>query len=130
VLYVTNNTEVLAFDVRRDGSSRNRRVFGSLNGDNGADGMAIDDAGRLYVTGNLGVHVLAENGTYQGLIPTPRRPITIAFAGPDKKVLYAPALGAVGLNGKPWATPTGIRNIAMTIYALEVATPGFLGRPK
>ncbi len=130
VLYVTNNTEVLAFDVRRDGSARNRRIFASLDGDNGGDGMAIDNEGRLYVTGNKGVHVVNEEGKYLGLIPTPRRPITIAFSGPDKKTLYAPSMGAIGADGKSWATPEGIRNIAMTIYTLEMETSGFLGRPK
>lgn len=130
VLYVTNNTEVLAFDVRRDGSTRNRRVLATLDGDNGGDGMAIDAEGRLYVTGNLGIHVIAEDGEYLGMIPTPRRAITVAFSGPDKKTLYAPALGAIGFDGKQWTTPAGIRNIAMTIYTIEMETPGFSGRPK
>lgn len=130
VLYVTNNTEVLAFDVRRDGSARNRRIFADLDGDNGGDGMAIDNEGRLYVTGNKGVHVIDENGEYIGLIPTPRRPITIAFSGPDKKTLYAPSMGAIGADGQQWTTPEGVRNIAMTIYTLEMETAGFLGRPK
>ena len=130
VLYVTNNTEVLAFDVRRDGSTRNRRVFSSLDGDNGGDGMAIDNEGRLYVTGNAGIHVIAGSGDYLGLIPTPRRPITIAFSGPDKRTLFAPSMGAVGPDGKAWTTPEGIRNIAMTLYTLEMEAQGFLGRPK
>ena len=46
-LYVTNDTVVLAFDVRQDGSTANRRDFGSLQGDNGGDGMAIDSEGRF-----------------------------------------------------------------------------------
>jgi gluconolactonase len=89
-LYVTNNTTVLAFDVRADGSTSNRRDFGGLNGDDGGDGMAIDSEGRLYVTGNLGVHVLSTRGEHLGMIPTPRRAITVAFSGADKRVLYAP----------------------------------------
>ena len=89
-LYVTNNTDVLAFDVRADGTTANRRDFGTLDGDDGGDGMAVDSEGRLYVTGNSGVHVLSPRGEHFGLIPTPRRPITIAFSGPDKKMLYAP----------------------------------------
>jgi gluconolactonase len=129
-LYVTNNTVVIAFDVARDGSTSNRRDFASLNGDRGGDGMAIDDAGRLYVTASQGVHVIAENGSYLGLIPTPRSPITLAFSGPDKKTLYVPMMGAVGPDGKAWATPEGIRNTAMTIYTLPMLTAGFAGRPK
>jgi gluconolactonase len=129
-LYVTNNTSVLAFEVRTDGSTTNRRDFGTLNGDDGGDGMAIDAAGRLYVTGNAGVHVLSLDGRHLGLIPAPRRPISAAFSGPEKKTLYVPMLGAVGPDGKPWTTPEGIRNTAMTIYKIAMLAEGFKGRPK
>jgi gluconolactonase len=129
-LYVTNNTSVLAFDVRADGTTANRRDFGTLNGDDGGDGMAVDSEGRLYVTGNLGVHVLSPRGEHLGMIPTPRRPITIAFSGPDKNVLYAPSMGAVGPDGKAWATPELIRNTAMTIYRMPLLAQGYKGRPK
>jgi gluconolactonase len=129
-LYVTNNTSVLAFDVRSDGTTTNRREFGALAGDDGADGMAVDSEGRLYVTGNRGVHVLSPRGEHLGLIPTPRRPITVAFSGPGKNLLYAPSMGAVGPDGKAWTTPEGIRNTAMTIYRIEMLSRGFAGRPK
>jgi gluconolactonase len=129
-LYVTNNTTVLAFDVRADGTTANRRDFGGLDGDDGGDGMAIDSAGRLYVTGNRGVHVLSPRGEHLGTIPTPRRAITIAFSGADKKVLYAPQMGAVGPDGKAWATPELIRNTAMTVYRLPMLAQGYQGRPK
>src|SRR3989442_3819124 len=70
-LYVTNNTSVVAFDVRPDSATSNRRDFATLNGDNGGDGMAVDGAGRLYVTANKGIHVLSADGKYLGMIPTP-----------------------------------------------------------
>ena len=129
-LYVTNNTEVLAFDVRADGSARNRRVFGTLDGDNGGDGMAVDAEGRLYVTGAAGVHVLGPGGEHLGLIPTRRRPITLAFSGPDKRTLFVPQMGAIGPDGQPWTTPEGVRNIAMTIYRIPMLAQGYTGRPK
>lgn len=129
-LYVTNSSEVVAFDVRSDGTTRNRRVFGTLDGDDGGDGMAIDAEGRLYVTANAGVHVLARDGDYLGLIPTPRRPITVAFSGAEKRMLYVPMMGAVGPDGTPWTTPEGVRNTAMTIYRLPMRAQGFAGRPK
>lgn len=129
-LYVTNRTVVLAFDVARDGSASNRRDFGSLNGDDGGDGMAIDSEGRLYVTANAGVHVLAADGRYLGLIPTHRRPITIAFSGPEKKTLFVSGIGVVGPDGKPWTAPEGVRTTATTIYALPMLSQGFAGRPK
>jgi gluconolactonase len=129
-LYVTNNTVVLAFDVAPDGSTSNRRDFASLGGDTGGDGMAIDAQGRLYVTANAGVHVFSPEGQALGVIPTPRRPITLAFSGPDKKTLYLVGTGAVGPDGKAWATPEGVRNTAMTLYRLPMAAEGFKGRPK
>jgi gluconolactonase len=129
-LYVTNNTVVVAFDVRADGTANNRRDFGTLNGDDGGDGMAIDSEGRVYVTGAQGVHVLSARGEYLGLIPTPRRPITLAFSGLDKKTLYVPQMGAVGPDGKAWSTPDSVRNTAMTIYRLPMQAQGFKGRPK
>jgi len=129
-LYVTNNTEVLAFQVRPDGTTQGRRVFGSLNGDNGGDGMAIDAAGRLYVTAAAGVHVLSPTGLHVGLIPTPRRPISLAFSGTDKKMLYVAMTGAVGPDGKEWTTPEGIRNTGMTIYRIPMIAQGYLGRAK
>ena len=129
-LYVTNNMNVLAFDVRGDGTTANRRDFGALDGDEGGDGMAVDSEGRLYVTGSRGVHVLSPRGEHLGLIPTPRRPISVAFSGPDKKTLYAPMSGAVGPDGKAWTTPETIRNTAMTIYRLPMLSQGYKGRPK
>ncbi len=129
-LYVTNNTVVLAFDVGPDGRTTNRREFGALDGDSGGDGMAIDSEGRLYVTANLGVHVLSPDGDYLGLIPTPRRPITAAFSGPGKQTLYVPQMGAVGPDGRAWETPPGVRNTAMTIYTIPVLATGYDGRPK
>jgi len=129
-LYVTNQKVVIAFDVKPDGSTANRRDFGTLNGDDGGDGMAVDSTGRLYVTGNLGVHVLSPDGKHLGMIPTPRRPITLAFSGPDKKTLFVPQMGAIGPDGKVWTTPEGVRNTAMTIYKISMQAEGYKGRPK
>jgi gluconolactonase len=129
-LYVTNDKTIVAFDVAPDGSAKNRRDFGTLDGDSGGDGMAIDSAGRLYVTGAAGVHVLSADGKHLGVIPTPRRPITLAFSGPDKKTLYVPQMGAIGPDGKAWTTPEGVRNTAMTIYRIQMLTDGYKGRPK
>jgi gluconolactonase len=129
-LFATNNTVVLAFDVNADGTTKNRRDFGGLDGDTGADGMAIDSAGHLYVTASKGVHVLGADGKHIGLIPTPRVPITLAFSGPDKKTLYVPCMGAYGADGKPWNVPQGVRNTAMTIYRIPMLAQGYQGRPK
>ena len=129
-LWVTNTDRVLAFDVQADGSTKNRRDFGLLEGDTGADGMAIDADGHLYVTASKGVHVLGRDGSHLGLIPTPRVPISLCFSGTDRKTLYVAQMGAVGPDGKPWSTPQGVRNTAMTLYRLPMLAEGYKGRPK
>jgi len=86
-LYVTNQTQLVAFDVNADGTLANQRDFAPLEG-GGGDGMAVDSAGRIYVTGAAGVHVISADGKNLGVIPTPRGPIATAIGGPDKKTLF------------------------------------------
>ena len=126
-LYVTDMRNVLAFDVAADGSTSNRRTFATLSQDSagfGGDGMAVDTDGRLYVTGDAGVYVFGEDGAELGVIPVPRRAITLAFAGPDRRTLYVGAMGAVTPDGEVWETPEGVRNVAMTIYKVPTLATG------
>jgi sugar lactone lactonase YvrE len=91
-LYVTNGPEVVVFDVGKDGALSNQRVFAKLEGGGfGGDGSTFDTAGRLYVTSNPGIQVIAPDGKNLGTIPTPRGVISVAFSGPDRKMLYAVA---------------------------------------
>jgi gluconolactonase len=133
-LYVTNVKTIEAFDVKKkDGSTSNRRVFATLDQEGqgfGGDGMAVDSDGRLYVTGDAGIYVFSSKGEALGIIPVKRRAITVAFSGPEKKTLYVGAMGAVGPDGKPWETPEGVRNVAMTVYKVKMEATGFKGRPK
>ena len=120
VLYVanTNGEFVLAFDIQPDGTVRNRRDFGRLEGvrptetglRSGADGLAIDSTGRLYVASTVGVQVFGPQGEHLGTISIPRRPQNVAFAGSDKKTLYVVGSDAV--------------------YTVAMESQGFLGRPK
>jgi gluconolactonase len=129
VVYVTNGNAILAFDVQPDGTVANRRDFGALEAGGAGDGMAIDAAGRVYVTSGPGVQVLGPDGKYLGLIPTPRGVISVAFSGPGKKTLYVAASGALA-DGKEFVTPAGVRNNAKTIYKIQMVAEGFKGRPK
>ena len=96
IVYVTNGQTVAAFDVQANGSLTNQREFAKLPA-GGGDGLSVDSTGRLYVTagggagGAAGVHVFAPDGKLLGTIAAPRSFITAAFAGPDKKTLYAVA---------------------------------------
>lgn len=126
-LYVTDGPTIRAYTIDSDGSPSNARVFARLARDTqgfGGDGMEVDAAGHVYVTGDAGVYVFAPDGTELGVIPTPRRSITLALAGPQRNVLYIGTLGAATPAGDLWTPPHGERNIAMTIYRVPVLARG------
>jgi gluconolactonase len=126
-LYVTNKQVIVAFDVDANGTASNRRDFVTLANEEkgfGGDGLAVDSAGRLYVTGDAGIHVIEPSGKELGVIPVPRRSITLAFAGPDRRTLYVGAMGAADPDGKEWTTPQGVRNDAMSIYKVRTLASG------
>jgi len=120
VLYVANTLgeHVLAYDIAADGSISNRRNFAKLDGwkneenawSSGADGLAIDDNDRLYVASNSGIEVFDAKGEALGVIALPKKPQNIAFAGTDKKTLYAVGRGSA--------------------YRIPLITQGFKGRAK
>ncbi|TAK64957.1 SMP-30/gluconolactonase/LRE family protein [Methylobacter sp.] len=120
VLYVANTLgeHVLAYDIAADGSISNKRNFAKLDGwkqeengwSSGADGLAIDDNDRLYVASNSGIEVFDAKGDALGVIALPKKPQNIAFAGADKKTLYAVGRGAA--------------------YRIPLLAQGFKGRAK
>jgi gluconolactonase len=130
IVYVTNGSTIVAFDILPDGGVTNRRNFATLEAGGNGDGMAIDDAGRLYVTSAAGVQVLSPEGRFLGVIPTPRPAISVAFSGAGKRTLYIVGSGALGSDGQEFRTPDGVRNNAKTIYRLPMIAAGFGGRAK
>jgi gluconolactonase len=119
-LYVNNTSGeyLLAFDIRPDGTVANRRNFAKYQTVNktdsgvtsGADGLAIDSEGRLYVATAGGVEVFNAEGGFLGTIPVSRAPQNLAFAGPNKKTLYIVGRGAA--------------------YKVQMLSQGFAGRAK
>jgi len=122
-LYVTNGPTLAVFDVQPDGSLTNQREFAKLEGGGNGDGSTIDAAGRIYVTTNPGVQVIAPDGKYLGIIPTPRPVISVAFGGPGKRTLFVLARGARDAGGAEIAN-------AAQVYAIDVIAQGYRGRPK
>ena len=108
-LYVANTSGewVFAFDLDRKGRAGKRRDFARLalppppqNGAStitgaGADGMAMDEKGRLYVATTLGVQVFSPQGNPLGIITLPKQPQNLAFAGPGRSALFVVGRGAV-----------------------------------
>ena len=92
-LYATNAGTIMAFDVKADGSLKNPRVFAM----SGGDGLAIDNAGRLYsaVAAAVGIRVFSSKGELLGTIPAGVPPQSVGFAGRDKKTLFIVGRGAV-----------------------------------
>ena len=123
-LYVNDSAGeyLLAYDVQPDGTLRNRRNFASYVGvrttadgfSSGADGLAVDAENRVYTTSNGGVDVFSPQGEHLGTIPVGipggRNPQNLAFAGPDKKMLYIVGRGAA--------------------FKVPMIAQGFLGRVK
>jgi gluconolactonase len=122
-LYVSDGITLVAFDILPDGSLTNQRKFGKLEAGGFGDGSAIDAQGRIYVTTAPGVQVIAPDGKYLGLIPTPRPVISVAFSGPDKKTLYVLAQGAKDAQGKE------VDNAAQ-VYSIPMIAQGFKKRAK
>ncbi len=119
-LFVNNTSGeyLLAFDIQPDGTVKNRRNFAKYQGANrtdtgvtsGADGLAIDNDGRLYAATSAGVEVFSADGQHLGTIPVSRAPQNIAFAGPNKKTLYIVGRGAA--------------------YKVQLLAQGYTGRAK
>jgi gluconolactonase len=121
VLYVANTSGeyILAYDVNSDGAVGPRRNFAKLAGvkpadnggiNSGADGLAVDAAGRLYVASAAGVQIFDQKGRPLGIIELPKAPQNLAFAGNDKKTLYIVGRGAA--------------------YRVNLLAAGFSGRAK
>ena len=97
----TGGIHAYAFDIQPDGSLANQRIFTTYAGRttastdavpvSAADGLTIDDEGRLYALTEAGIEVVAANGNAIGIIPVwciTRRCQNLSFGGPDKKTLY------------------------------------------
>jgi gluconolactonase len=95
-LYVDDSTQrnIRVYDFEPDGTLRNGRIFGEEPGTKGEgvpDGMKVDQAGNLYVTGPGGIWIWDSDGHHLGTIILPEQPANLAWGDSDLKTLYITA---------------------------------------
>lgn len=98
--YVDDSAQrnIRVYDVQPGGSLSNGRIFGSEEaGDHEGvpDGMRVDTAGNLYVTGPRGIWIWDPEGRHLGTIELPEQPANLVWGGPDFKTLYITATHSV-----------------------------------
>jgi gluconolactonase len=104
-LYVTDTErrEIRSYRVMGGpaGSLSDSRVFGKEEGTGGVpDGLKVDVAGNLFVTGPLGVWVWSPEGEHLGTIVLPETPANLAWgdasqSARDGATLYFTARGSI-----------------------------------
>ena len=97
ILYVadTRSKFVYSYQIQSDGTLAHKQRFGHLHvpddqPDSGADGMAIDTEGRLYVTTRMGVQVLDQLGRVNLILSKPDGGwlSNVTFGGEKRDTLY------------------------------------------
>ena len=101
-LYVTNwdtsHKVVMRYEVAADGSLSNGVVFFDMTGAPGEealDGLKIDRAGNLFVSGPGGVWLIAPDGRHLGTIRLPELPANMAWGDADGRTLYFTARSGI-----------------------------------
>ena len=107
-LFVANTAGewIYAYELDAKGTPGKRREFAKLSlpppaanaapsTNSGADGIAVDDKGRIYVATTIGVQVFSAKGEALGNIVLPKQPQNLAFAGKSLSDLYVVGRGAV-----------------------------------
>ncbi len=97
-LYVSNWDEtrkvVMRYPVRADGSLGAGTVFadfGDVQGEEALDGLKVDQAGNLYVSGPGGLWILSPEGRRLGVIRAPELAANFAWGDEDGRTLYLTA---------------------------------------
>ncbi len=86
-----NRKVVWRYDLAPDGSISNGKQFfdlTSFKGEDAIDGIKIDTAGNLYVSGPGGLQILSPEGKHLGTIVTPQHVHNMAWGDEDGKTLY------------------------------------------
>lgn len=89
---------IRVYDVNADGSLSNGRIFGSEVGgkhEGVPDGMRVDQAGNIFVTGPKGIWVWDPEGHHLGTIEMPEQPANLIWGDKDYGTLYITATTSV-----------------------------------
>jgi gluconolactonase len=89
---------VRVYDFQSNGTIANGRIFGEEPGgkDDGVpDGMKLDEAGNIFVTGPNGIWVWDAEGHHLGTIVMPEQPANLAWGDADYSTLYITATTSV-----------------------------------
>ena len=82
---------IMRYEVQPDGTLRNGKLFFDFTnapGEDGLDGIKVDQKGNLYVSAPGGLWVISPEGKHLGTIITPRHPHNMAWGDADGKTLY------------------------------------------
>lgn len=82
---------IMRYEVLADGTLKNGKLFFDFTkapGEDGLDGIKVDQKGNLYVSAPGGLWVISAAGKHLGTIITPRHPHNMAWGDPDGKTLY------------------------------------------
>jgi gluconolactonase len=85
---------VMRYPVRPDGTIGDGMVFYDMKAapeSEALDGLKVDAAGNLFVSGPGGLWILSPEGKHLGTIKAPELPANFAFGGDDRKTLYMTA---------------------------------------
>lgn len=106
VLYVADtsaNPQIRAYDVRPGRAPKNGRVFARMP-DGMADGLRVDEAGRVWTSHGAGVSILDPDGTVLDTIAFPQPVANLCFGGEDGTDLFVAATSTL------WRLRTSVRD--------------------
>ena len=85
---------IMRYEVQPDGTLKNGKLFFDFTnapGEDGLDGIKLDQKGNLYVSAPGGLWVISPEGKHLGTIITPRHAHNFAWGDADGKTLYLAA---------------------------------------
>ena len=89
---------IRVYDVGANGLLSNGRIFGEEHGEDHEgvpDGIKVDVAGNLYITGPKGIWIWDPEGHHLGTIEMPEQPANLTWGDKDYRTLYITATTSV-----------------------------------